>query len=153
MLEVTAGRAQWCRGDTFIHIRLCSASIVHPRLLYSVFFLIFGWLKMFNQDKKTFLPQIQASCRRQQLFPFRLSAAISVCELLVGAVWNVKCDGFCAPGDSPRVKKPSDSVYNKQTQEPPGTGCGLHLYSVKFLVQRYQSYLFFLWEKIMWATA
>lgn len=101
-------------------------------------FSFFWWT--FNQDKN--IPSSDSG------FPRETAALPLFCCYLclwaaVGAVWNVKRDSSCAPGDSSRVKYLSNGVYNKRTQELSGTGCGLHLYPVKLLAQRYQSYLFF----------
>lgn len=108
-----------------------------PSTLLCVHSHFFWW--MFNQDKN--IPSSDSGFLRE-------TAALPLfcCYLClwaaVGAVWNVKRDSSCAPGDSSRVKYLSNGVYNKRTQELSGTGCGLHLYPVKLLVQRYQSYLF-----------
>lgn len=125
-------------GETNSDSTVLGIHRLSPSTLLCVHSHFFWWT--FNQDKN--IPSSDSGFLRE-------TAALPLfcCYLClwaaVGAVWNVKRDSSCAPGDSSRVKYLSNSVYDKRTQELSGTGCGLHLYPVKLLAQRYQSYLFF----------
>lgn len=119
-----------------------------PSTLLCVHSHFFWW--MFNQDKN--IPSSDSGFLRE-------TAALPLfcCYLClwaaVGAVWNVKRDSSCAPGDSSRVKNTFPTVFT--TSEPKSSqelGVGYIFILLNFWC-RDTSRTFLLSEKLTWAIA